>query len=344
MKYVPLLLKNLLRKKTRTILTILSIAVALLLCGVLAAIHSAFYKGIEVAGADRLIVRNKISLTMSLPLSYLERIRQIDGVAGATMAVWFGGVYQDERNFFPQFAIQPEEYLKMFPEFRVPAGQMAEVMRDREACIAGKSTAEKYGWKIGDRIPIQAAIWGTGETWELNLRGIYTGTRPEDDTTQLWLRYDYLDERRQLGRGGVGWYTVRVANPEDSLRIAKAIDDMFANSPYETTSVPEKEFARGFVKQIGNIELLIMSIGGIVLFTLLLVTGNTMVMAVRERMGELAVLKTVGFSDGIVLRLVLAESLAIAVVGGTLGVCLAMLFTLDGDPTKGMLPSFYLSS
>ena len=340
MKYFRLVWSNLLRKKTRTTLTIGSFAVALFLFGLLVTIQTAFNQGVEVAGVDRLVVRNKISLIMPLPLSYEEQMLQIPGVKAVTFATWFGGYYQDPKNFFPQFAIQKETWLKMYPEFQVPKDQWSAFLADREACIVGRKTAQKYGIKVGDRIPIVASIWGG--VWEFNVRGIYTGARTEDDTTQLWFRWDYLDERRQWGKGTVGWYVVRVENPDDAMAVAKAIDERFANSSWETKTDTERAFAAGFVKQMGNIKLLILVIGGVVFFTLLLVTGNTLAMSVRERTGELAVLKTLGFTDVAVLWLVLGESLLYSAQGGILGLAAVKLFTLHGDPTGGFLPLFYL--
>ncbi len=340
MKYFRLVWSNLLRKKTRTTLTIGSFAVALFLFGLLVTIQTAFNQGVEVAGVDRLVVRNKISLIMPLPLSYEEQMLQIPGVKAVTFATWFGGYYQDPKNFFPQFAIQKETWLKMYPEFQVPKDEWSAFLADREACIVGRKTAQKYGIKVGDRIPIVASIWGG--VWEFNVRGIYTGARTEDDTTQLWFRWDYLDERRQWGKGTVGWYVVRVENPDDAMAVAKAIDERFANSSWETKTDTERAFAAGFVKQMGNIKLLILVIGGVVFFTLLLVTGNTLAMSVRERTGELAVLKTLGFTDVAVLWLVLGESLLYSAQGGILGLAAVKLFTLHGDPTGGFLPLFYL--
>ncbi|MGH7278203.1 MAG: ABC transporter permease, partial [Candidatus Rokuibacteriota bacterium] len=180
-------------------------------------------------------------------------------------------------------------------------------------------------------------------TWEFNLRGVYRGQRVQDDATQFWFRWDYLDERKTAGKGLVGWYTVRIANPDDAVGLVKTIDAQFANSPAETRTDTEKAFAASWVKQMGNIELLLMSIGSVVFFTLLLVTGNTMAIAVRERTRELAVLKAVGFSDGFVLALVIAETMVVAAVGGGIGLGLAKLFTLRGDPTGGLLPFFYLA-
>jgi putative ABC transport system permease protein len=341
MKYLPFIFRNLLRKKTRTILTIGSIAVALFLYGLLVTIETALNAGVDVAGVDRLIVRNKISLIMPLPLSYQERLRQIDHVTEATFATWFGAVYQEPKNFFPQFAIDAETYRTVFPEFRMPQDQWQAFLADREGAVVGRLTADRFGWKVGDRIPLQGTIW-TG-TWEFNIRAIYEGSRQGDDESQFWFHWKYLEERRPWGKGTVGWYTVKVDDPDNSVAVSKTIDETFANSANETSTETEQAFAAGFAKQIGNIRLLILSIGAVVLFTLLLVTGNTMAMAVRERVPELGVLKTLGFGDRTVLFLVLSESLVIALVGGSIGVGLAKFFTMGGDPTGGMLPVFYLS-
>ncbi len=342
MKYLPFIFRNLFRKKTRTILTIGSIAVALFLFGLLVTIETALNAGVDVAGVDRLIVRNKISLIMPLPLSYQERLRQIDHVSEATFATWFGAVYQEPKNFFPQFAIDTETYRTVFPEFKISDLEWQSFLADREGAVVGKRTAERFGWKVGDRIPLQGTIW-TG-TWEFNIRAIYEGSRSGDDESQFWFHWKFLEESRPWGKGTVGWYTVKIDDPDHAVTVSQTIDDRFSNSAYETSTETEQAFAAGFAKQIGNIRMLILSIGAVVLFTLLLVTGNTMAMAVRERVPELGVLKTLGFGDGTVLFLVLAESLLIATVGGALGVGLAKLFTLGGDPTGGMLPVFYLTT
>lgn len=341
MKFLPFILRNLFRKKTRTLLTIGSIAVALFLFGLLVTIETALNAGVDVAGADRLIVRNKISLIMPLPLSYQERLRQLDHITEATFATWFGGVYQDQRNFFPQFAVDTDTYRGLFPEFQISDDEWQRFVNDREGAVVGRATAERFGWQVGDRIPIQGTIWPG--TWEFNIRAIYEGRRGGDDETQFWFHWKYLDERRPFGKGTVGWYTVQVDDPDFAVEVSEAVDSTFANSAWETSTETEKAFASGFAKQIGNIRLLVLSIGAVVLFTLLLVTGNTMAMNVRERVPELGVLKTLGFGDGAVLALVLAESLVIAFVGGALGLTLAKLFTLNGDPTGGLLQTFYLA-
>lgn len=341
MKYLHLLTSNLFRKKIRTTLTIGSFAVALFLFGLLAVVRGAFNQGLDVAGADRLVIVNKVSLIQPLPISYKERLLQIPGVKGVTHANWFGGVYQDERNFFPQFAIDTETYRDMFPEFVMPEEQWKAFVGDREGVIVGEDLVKRFHWKIGDRVPVKGTIFPG--TWEFNIRGIYHGSRQADDTTQFWFHYKLLEERQnQYWHGLVGWYTVRIDNPDHAVGIAKAIDESFANSPWETKTDTEKAFAASFVKQAGNIEFLMLSIGGVVFFTLLLVTGNTMAIAVRDRIRELAVLKAVGYSDNFVLGLVLGESLLLALVGGGLGIGLAKLLTLGGDPTRGLLPFFYL--
>jgi len=342
MKYRHLILKNLFRKKVRTALTVGSFAVALFLFGLLTVLHTAFSQGIEVAGADRLVVVNRVSIIQPLPHAYRDRLLRVAGVKHVTFANWFGGVYQDEKNFFPQFAIDRETYREMFPEFLVPADQWRAFLADKEGAVAGKAIAERFGWKLGDRIPVRGTIHPGA--WEFNLRAIYQGERIQDDVTQFWFRWDYLDERRPNGKGLVGWYTVRIDNPDAATRVARAIDERFANSPFETKTDTEKAFAAGFVKQMGNIQLLMMTIGSVVFFTLLLVTGNTMAIAVRERTRELAVLKAVGFSDAFVLGMVIAETMLVAAVGGSLGLGLAKLLTLRGDPTGGLLPLFYLST
>jgi putative ABC transport system permease protein len=341
LKLFPLLVANLLRKKTRSALTLGSFAVALFLFSLLGTIDSSFNVGVELAGADRLIVMNKISLVQPVPLSYLERIKQVRGVKDVTYAIWFGGIYKDEKNFFSQIVIDHKTYLQMYRECVVPPEQWRAFCADREGAIVGRKLLRRFGWKIGDRIPIQGGIFPG--TWEFNIRGIYHGTRPEDDETQFWFRYDYLDERRELANGTVGWYMVRVDNPNNSAPVAKAIEDQFANSPCELKAESEKSFATGLAQQIGNIKAIMISVGSIVFFTLLLVTGSTMAMSVRERTGELAVLKTLGFTDRAVMGLVLAESLLYAIAGGLLGIALAKLYTFGGDPTGGFLPSFYLT-
>jgi putative ABC transport system permease protein len=341
MRFLPLLFANLFRRKVRTLLTTGSFVVALFLLGLLLAVRSAFNQGVTVAQADRLVVTNKTSMIQPLPVASRDRIARTPGIKTFTYANWFGGVYQDPKNFFAQFAIDTESWRSVYDEFVVPEDQWAAFAADRQGAIAGKAIAERFGWKVGDRIPIQGA--GYPGDWEFNLRGIYSGRRPNDDLTQFWFQWKYLSEAGpDFARDYIGWYVVRLERGANAAEVARAIDSQFANSAFETRSQSESAFMQGFVTQFGNIELLILAIGGVVFFTLLLVTGNTMAMAVRERTGELAVLKTVGFTDGFVVGLVLVETLLVAALGGAIGLVLAKLLSLRGDPTGGMLPGFYI--
>jgi putative ABC transport system permease protein len=345
MKFLHLILSNLSRKKLRTILTVGSFAVALFLFAFLAVVKGAFGRGADIAGADRLVTINRISIIQPLPLSYRDQILHIPGVKSITHNNWFGGVYQDEKNFFPQFVIDPENQRQVMSELVVSDDQWQKFVADREGAIVGAATAQRFGWKIGDRIPIKNVSYGTSGTWEFNLDGIYHSAHTGGDQTQFWLQWDYFEERvPERFKGNVGWYVLRLDNPDDAPRVAKAIDDTFTNSSYETKTETESAFAAGWVKQFGNIEFLILSIGAVVFFTLLLITGNTMAIAVRERVGELAVLKAIGFSDFSVLVLVLAESLLIALLGGVLGLGFAMLAVpVLGNALNGLLPELILS-
>jgi putative ABC transport system permease protein len=344
MKFLRLILANLFRKKIRLLLTIGSFAVALFLFAFLAVVKDAFNRGSEVAGADRLVVINRVSIINTIPLKYQGQIQRIPGVKRVTHNNWFGGIYQDEKNFFPQFVIDPENQRQVFPELMVSDDQWQNFLKDRQGAIVGARTAKRFGFKIGDRIPIKTTIWGGG-SWEFNIDGIYHGKVQEDDETQLWFQWDYFEERVPAAvKGQVGWYVVKLDSPDDAVRVAKTIDEAFANSPYETKTETESAFAAGWVKQFGNIQFLILTIGSVVFFTLLLVTGNTMAIAVRERTSELAVLKAIGYSDLTVLFFILAESLLIALIGGVAGLGAAYLCVpLLGTALNGLLPNLVLS-
>jgi putative ABC transport system permease protein len=345
MKYLALVWSNLMRKKLRTLLTLLSILVAFLLFGYLGAIRQGFSQGIEVAGLDRLVVRHKVSIIQLLPEAYEARIEQVEGVEDAVHQTWFGGVYQKPSNFFAQLPVKPVEYLSMYPEILLDEAQRDAWLGTRSGAVAGRGIAERFGWKVGDRIPINATVWtrqGGERTWEFDLVGIYDGAEQGTDTTQFLFRYDFFDESREFGQGMVGWYTVRVGDPDRAAEVAAAIDAEFANSPYETKAEPEGAFLQGFANQVGDIGFIMMSIIAAVFFTILLVAGNTMAYAIRERTGELAVLKAVGFTDRAVLGLVLGESLLLTALGGALGLGLAWLLVAAGDPTGGALPVFFI--
>jgi len=339
-KYLPLLFANLKRKKIRTTLTIGSFAVAMFLFGLLAAVRAGFRQGVEVAGADRLVVVGRTGLIQPLLLPYMERIRRLPGVKDVAHVTWFGGVYQDPKNFFAQFVIEPEDWRRLYPEYAVPDAQWQDFLGDRQGVVIGQKLAQRFGWKIGDRVPLKAPGYLGGTAWEFNVRAIYRGTRKSDDEGQLWLQQKYFYEKApNYWKGIVGWYVVRVTDPAQAVAVTKTIDAEFANSAGETRTQTESAFASSFMKQMGNIEFLIVAIGTIVFFTLLLVTGNTMAIAVRERTAELAVLKAVGYSDRFVLALVLAESLLIAALGGAIGLWLASIVA-GKDITGGILPTY----
>lgn len=344
MKFLPLLWSSLWRKKIRTIFTLLSVFVAFLLFGLLMTIRTAFAFGVDIAGLDRLVLIHKVSLIMPLPVSYQDRLRSTPGVELVSHNTWFGGVYQDPSNFFAQIAVDPEPFLKIYPEFELPPDQYKAWLADRQGAIVGVDLAKRFGWKLGDRIPIQATIWQPkqgGQVWEFNIVGLYDGA-PGVDKTQLFFRYDYLDENRADGEGLVGWYIVKIADPSQAQAMGATFDGMFANSPAETKTTTEKGFVEGFAKQVGDIGAIMIAILVAVMFTMMLVAANTMAQSVRERRSEVGVLKTLGFSNASILILVLAESVLISVIGGGLGLLVAWAFVQQGDPTGGMLPIFVL--
>jgi putative ABC transport system permease protein len=343
MKFFPLLWSSLWRKRIRTIFTLLSIFVAFLLFGLLMTIRTAFTFGVEIAGLDRLVLIHKVSLIMPLPVSYLDRLKATEGVAMATHNTWFGGVYQDPSNFFAQIVVEPEPFMKLYPEYLLPPEQMKAWLADRQGAVVGVDLAERFGWKIGDRVPIQGTIWQPkqGQIWEFNIVGMYDGEAGVDKT-QFFFRYDYLDENRRGGQGAVGWYIVKIADASQAQQMGATFDSMFANSSAETKTTTEKGFVEGFAKQMGDIGAIMIAILIAVLFTMMLVAANTMAQSVRERTSEVGVLKTLGFSTTSILGLVLGESILIAVLGGGLGLAVAWLIVQQGDPTNGMLPIFVL--
>jgi putative ABC transport system permease protein len=344
MKYLPLVWSNLKRKKLRTLLTLLSVAVAFFLYGVLGALKEGLTAGVSVAGADRLITRHKVSIIQMLPISYAARIAAIPRVTAVVPHTWFGGIYQDPKNFFPSIPVEPESFLAMFPEFVLPEAEKQAWLRTRTGAIVGRTTAQRFGWKIGDRIPLHSPIWARagGGSWEFDLVGIYDAGKKGADTSQFFFRYDYFDEARAGGKGLVSWFAIRVDDPAGADEAARQVDVEFANSASETKTEPEGAFLQGFAQQVGDIGAIMTAILSAVFFTILLVAGNTMAQAVRERTQELGVLKAMGFADGLVLVLVLAESCLIAGLGGFAGLGLAWLLTAGGSPAPALLPVFYL--
>jgi putative ABC transport system permease protein len=328
MKYLHLLWRNLLRRKVRTTFTFLSIVVAFFLFGLLMAVKKGFESGIEIAGQNRLVTIHKVSLIQLLPMRYLNQIQSTPGVKAATHSSWFGGIYQDPKNFFAQISVDPEPFLAIYPEYVLQEEQKAAWLATRAGAIVGRKLAARFGWKLGDKIPIQPTFWrpsdGGSEIYEFDIVGLYSGTTPDVDETQLFFHHEYLMQR--MGDiGMVGWYVVEVADPATADTVAHAIDDQFANSPAETKTTTEKAFMQGFAKQIGDTGAILMAIVAVVFFVILLIAGNTMAQSVRERTNELGVLKTLGFTDRGVMRLVLAEALLLAGLGGLLGLGLIHL-------------------
>lgn len=343
MRFLPLIWKNVWRRKFRTTFTLLSVFIAFLLFGILMTIRAAFSFGVDMAGLDRLVLIHKVSIVMPLPISYLPRLEQVPGVELATHQTWFNGIYREPANFFANIAVEPERFLKVYPEFTLPPEQVKAWLADRQGAVVGTDLAQRFGWKIGDRIPLTGTIWQpkAGSAWEFNVVGIYDGGDAVDKT-QFFFRYDYLDEMRAQGEGLVSWYVVKIQDPAQSLALSKQFDDMFANSAAETKTTTEKGFVEGFAKQIGDIGAIMIAISFTVLAMFGLVVASTMGQSVRERTSEFAVLKTLGFTGRGILALVLAESLFIALVGGALGLALAWVFVQGGDPTGGLLPIFML--
>lgn len=339
-KYLPLVWGALMRKKTRTAFTLLSLSAAFLLIGLLQAVNSVLSGGADFLGANRLITQAKISFTQPLPMRLLPQIESIPGVEHVGHSQFFGGVYQDPKNFFPQFAVNPQRLRDTYPEWTMDEDAWRTFISTQDGAIVGKVLADKYGWKVGDIIPLNSFIWTQRDgsrIWQWRLVGIFEGRDQEwtDRANLMYLNYGQFDEgRSERARGLAGVFVVRVKNPMDSERIAAEIDRKFENSSEETKTQSEQEFQLGFLKQLGDIGFIVNAISGAVFFTILILTGYTMSQAVRERIPELAVLKCLGFTDRTVLGLVLAESFLLCFIGALFGLLLASAVT-------GLLPPEY---
>ena len=328
MKYLSLIWSNMWRKRIRTALTMLSILVAFLLFGLLTGFKNAFQAGEGLEMAERLITVDRVSLMNMLPVSYTERIKRIPGIAGATHATWFGGYYQEPRNQFGQFPVDAESYLALYPELSIPPEQRAAFMANQTGALVGRAVAEQFDIKVGDRLPLFSTIWPNSagsRTWEFQVEGIFDDTSVSPITNFLLFHYEYFDEARAMGKGTVGWFIQKGDGSRSNAELAADIDLEFANSPAETKTTNEAAFAEEYAKQFGDIGLIVTAILGAVFFTILLVSGNTMSQSVRERIPELAVLKTLGFTSRSVLVMVLVEGLLIALLGGLIGLGLSIL-------------------
>ena len=328
MKYLHLIWAALFRSKTRTLLTLLSVVAAFLLFGMLDSVRVAFNAGGQVTGANRMVTMSRLSITQMLPYSLDAQIRAVPNVKQAAFAAWFGGIYRDPKNFFANFSVSPN-YLDLYPEFKLPDAQKKAWLADQRGAIVGESLAKRHGWKIGDTIPLQATIFPTkgSNNWQFTLRGIYVVEDPKQKGQEnvLFFHWKYFDEANDYVKGRVGWFIVQSANADGADRMAQAIDALSANSDHETKTQTEQAFNQSFAKQFADIGLIVTAIMGAVFFTLLLLTGNTMAQAVRERIPELAVLKTIGFSNRSILWLVLAEAILLVALGGLIGLGIAAL-------------------
>jgi putative ABC transport system permease protein len=338
LKYLPLLWANLKRKKMRTSLTIASIVIAFLLFGMLRALQSALTGSADLAGADRLITMHKVSFIQSLPLSYLNRIKGVEGVRAAGSSSWFGGIYQEDRNQVATFATEPETFFDLYTEYKLPDEQRAAWIADRGSAVVSRTLADRFGWKVGDTIPMRSNIFTNkngGNVWDMKIAGIYDATNADQS---IYFHYEYFNESRTFGRDEIGMVSVRLQDPDKAAEVSQKIDAMFANSPTETKTNTERAFMQSFANQMGNIGALVTAIASAVFFTMLLVTANTMGQSIRERINEIAVMKTLGFSSWSVTALVFGEALLVTAIGGFIGLGLAAM--LSGLIAKVMATFF----
>src|SRR5260221_5754089 len=346
MYVVLLVLKNAFRHKLRTALTIVGIVVAITAFGLLRTIVQAWYAGAEATSSARLVTRNAISLVFSMPVTYAEKIRQVPGVASVSWANWFGGVYITERNFFPQFAIDAATYLDMYPEFVLNPAEKKAFLVDRKGAVVGRKLAEQYGWKLGDQIPIRGTIFPG--TWTFTLRAIYDGADAKTDETQFYFHWQYLNEsiKKRFPRPGdqIGIYVVEIRDPSQAAAISQDIAATFKNSLAETLTETEKAFQLGFVAMTEAILVAVQAVSFVVILIIMAVMANTMAMTARERYGEYATMKALGFANHFVALLIFAESLGIALAGGVLGILLTFPLANAFAGAMGTLfPVFFVS-
>jgi putative ABC transport system permease protein len=346
MQILKLIAKNAFRHKLRTWLTILGITIAILAFGLLRTVVSAWYAGVEASSATRLITRNAVSLIFFLPLSYKEKIGQVPGVTEVGYSDWFGGVYISEKNFFPNFATDAKTAMDLYPEFVLPENQKKAFLRDRKGAVVGIKTAERFGWKLGDTVTLKGTIFPGN--WEFVIRGIYHGARKSTDETQFFFHWNYLNESLRKTApymaDKVGWYLVGVKSPDMAANVAVAIDKMFKNSLAETITETEKAFQLSFISMTEAIIVVIRLVSYIVIFIIMAVMANTMAMTVRERMGEYAIMKTLGFGGIYIAGLIFGESLVIGAVGSALGILLTFpAAKAFGDSLSQYFPIFIVS-
>jgi putative ABC transport system permease protein len=338
-----LLLRNAFRHRLRTALTIVGLVVAVSAFGLLRTLIDAWYAGVQASSSTRLVTRSAVSLTFPLPLSYAQRLKGVDGVTTISWASWFGGIYQTERNFVPQFAVEPASYLQLYPEYRLSAEEKEAFLRDRRGAIVGRKLANTYGWKVGDQIPIRGTIYSG--TWTFTLRGIWDGAEERTDESQMLFHWQYVNEvlRKKYGPRAdfVGVYVLGIDQPHNAALVSQRVDEQFRNSTLETLTETESAFQLGFVSMSETILAAIEAVSYIIIVIIMVVMANTMTMTARERMAEYATLKALGFRPGFVVRLLFGESLLIALIGGALGVALTFpAVQLIGETLGSFLPSY----
>jgi putative ABC transport system permease protein len=346
MFFLGLILRNALRHKLRSLLTLLGLVVAILAFGLLSTVVTAWYANAEAASNARLVTRNAISLAFSVPLSYRQKIRAVEGVKDVSYANWFGGIYKDPKNFFPQFAVDPESYLRIYSDYLLPADELRNFIRDRKGCVVGRRLANNYGFKVGDTITLKGTIFPGN--WEFVIRGIYDGKEAKTDTSQLFFHWDLLNEvmKQKYPRRAnyTGVYVTEIANPEQAAAISLRIDGMFKNSAWETLTETEQAFQLGFVSMTEAIVVAIRLVSYVVIVIILAVMANTMAMTARERLSEYATLKALGFSPAFVAALIFGESMMLAAIGAGAGIALTYpIANAFGTAMGTLFPSFYVS-
>jgi len=324
MFFLSMILRNALRHKLRSLLTLLGLVVAILAFGLISTVVGAWYANSEAASNARLVTRNAISLAFSVPISYQQKIRAVEGVKDITYANWFGGVYKDPKNFFPQFAIDPESYLRIYRDYLLPPDDLRNFIRDRKGCVVGRRLADTYGFKVGDQVTMKGTIF-PGD-WEFTVRGIYDGREPKTDTAQFFFHWELLNEtmKQKFPRRAnyVGVYVVEITNPDEAAAVSQGIDQIFKNSAWETLTETEQAFQLGFVSMIEAIVVAIRLMSYVVIVIILAVMANTMAMTARERLSEYATLKALGFRPAHVAALIFGESLTLAAIGAVIGIAL----------------------
>ncbi|MCJ9427711.1 ABC transporter permease [Kordiimonas marina] len=318
--------KNLTRKPLRLFLTLFATFIAFTIYGTITAFQVAWDSGVNLAADDRLVTVNKINFTQPLPVSYVNKVRAVKGVAAVTQMNWFGGYFQDPRKQLVMMAVDAPSFLEVYDQVVLTPKEQEAWIQDRQGLIAGEAVARTYGWKVGDHIPVNSNIFSQkdGRTaWDFTIDGIFKGKTPQTDTNSVYFHYKYFNETKSFGKDYIGFLGIRTTDPKLNEQVIKTVDDMFANTPFETQTVPEKVFNKGFIEQIGNIRLILTSVVGAAFFIILVIVGNSMVLAIRERTGEIAVMKTLGFQSGRLFRMILSESMMLALLGGGLGLSAA---------------------